>query len=240
MLLDLEKIKNMLFFDMETVAEYSSYNLLPDNQKALWDKVSKRYLGADYENASLEAKSLCYMTNAGLYPEFSKVVSISYGVVNVETYAPELRIIVNPDEATMLSMFMKVLNVAFERNINRILAGHNIAGFDIPFLIKRMIKHNLVVPTLLLRIVEAKPWDQPVYDTIRTWKFGGTEFVSLDCICTFLGIDTPKTGMVTGSSLNTYYYNIDIPQEEKLQNIANYNKADVLAVIQVVLRLAKH
>jgi len=245
MLVDYELISQMLFFDMESVAEYGSYELLPETEKTLWDRVSKRYLGEKYEEASLEQKINCYKTYAGLYPEFAKVVSISYGVVKVNIGDPEnseidVRIIIAPDEKTILSTFVTVLNYAYSKNIDRMLAGHNIAGFDIPFLVKRIIKNGLVVPTIIVKIIEAKPWEQKIYDTIRVWKFGSTEFVSLDCICSFLGIPTPKVGVVTGKTLNAYYYDTTRTQEETLKNIGEYNKADVFASAKVVMKLAKH
>jgi DNA polymerase elongation subunit (family B) len=244
MLLDYETIRNMLFFDIETVAEYETYEQLPPLEKSLWDKVSKRFLGDNYENESLLTKNECYRKNVGIYPEFSKVVTVSYGVAKIDIIAPEnctwdVREILAIDEKTVLLSFATVLNAAYTKNTNRILSGHNIAGFDIPFVIKRMLKHGIVIPTILINVIEAKPWEQKVYDTIRVWKFGSTEFVSLESICTFLGIETSKGGIVSGSSLNSYYYGVG-DLNEKLTNISRYCTLDVQAGIKVVLRLAKH
>jgi hypothetical protein len=179
MLLDYESIRNMLFLDIETVPEFESYETMLPTQKKLWDKVSKRYLGEDYENASLEKKIACYRKNAGLFPEFARIVAISFGVIKLDIMNPEnstydVRPLYNAVEKVLLQNFATVLEQAYSKNTNRILAGHNIPAFDIPFLIKRMIKHGIKVPSILVNIVEAKPWEQKVYDTIRVWKFGST------------------------------------------------------------------
>lgn len=46
--------------------------------------------------------------------------------------------------------------------------GHNVSGFDIPFLYKRSVIHNLV-PSVPLPVHEPA-WSRSVYDTMRQWE----------------------------------------------------------------------
>lgn len=243
-LLSNEKLTNMFVFDAETVTRWPSYDQVPQEERVLWDKVSKRYLGEKYETASIEDKRNCYQKNAGLFAEFSKIVSIAIGAMKGDFVADvgTVRGLVNhtsDDEKTILEKFVENLKKAVASKNELMLAGHNIAGFDIPLIVKRLIYHRIPIPEILIRCIEAKPWDQPVYDTIRVWKFGSTEFVSLDAICFHLGIPSPKVGVVTGANLSEYYYNTTASREEILANIAAYNKADVIAVMDVLKALVK-
>lgn len=236
-------LNNMFVFDLETVTNKPSYTELPTVEKTLWNKVAKRFLKED-ELLILDKNIECYRKNAGLFPEFSKIVSVAVGLMKGDFKTGQgtqsvVKNITLDDEKTLLLTFVKGLNEMHEKNPSLLLAGHNIAGFDIPFLVKRLIFHRISIPTLLIRCVEAKPWDQPVYDTIRVWKFGSSEFVSLDNMCNFLGIESPKTGVVTGETLSAYYYDTTIPRETVLQNIGLYNKADVVAVQSIVKELVK-
>jgi hypothetical protein len=77
-----------------------------------------------------------------------------------------------------------------------------------------------------------KPWESPLIDTLQFWKFGEFKnFVSVDLLCTLLGIDSPKQTM-SGQDVAQMYW-----QERNRQRIIDYCEHDVLAVAHILLRL---
>ena len=68
------------------------------------------------------------------------------------------------------------------------LCGHNIAGFDLPFLKARSIILGIKPPPGLLRAMKAKPWDDCILDTMLMWSPERDMRVSMDKLCKALGI----------------------------------------------------
>lgn len=67
------------------------------------------------------------------------------------------------------------------------LVGHNIVGFDIPFLRKRAVALGLRMPSRQSFPRDPKPWDKTLCDTMAMWA-GGTNRISMDALCRILGI----------------------------------------------------
>lgn len=96
------------------------------------------------------------------------------------------------------SYFVRDLTPASERTIiedffcamldagPRTLVGHNIIGFDLPFLWKRCMVHGIKPPTLFPR--NPKPWAETVVDTMLLWDAGQRAGGSMDRLCRLLGI----------------------------------------------------
>lgn len=68
----------------------------------------------------------------------------------------------------------------------RTLVGHNIIGFDLPFLWKRCMVHNIKPPALFPR--NPKPWAETVQDTMLLWDSQQRAGGSMDRLCRLLGI----------------------------------------------------
>lgn len=65
--------------------------------------------------------------------------------------------------------------------------GHNIIGFDIPFLTKRALVLDVKLPPEHIWPRSLKPWDNKVFDTMTAFG-NGKEFISLDNLARNLGI----------------------------------------------------
>jgi hypothetical protein len=74
------------------------------------------------------------------------------------------------------------------RNNNLVFCGHNIAGFDLPFLKHRSIILGIKPPKSLLQAMNAKPWDSCIADTMLMWSSDPHKRGSMDRICKALGI----------------------------------------------------
>lgn len=88
------------------------------------------------------------------------------------------------------------------------LIGHNIKGFDLPFLRVRAMKHSTPLQHSL-PAATAKPWEQPVTDTMEAWpcgsRFGKANgSAKLTDIAAFLGIETPPNP-IDGSQVLAAY-----------------------------------
>ena len=69
-------VNSILFLDIETVPQYSSYNELPEAWKSLWD-IKAGYLMRNKEEETTES----IYSRAGIYAEFGKIICISCGFI---------------------------------------------------------------------------------------------------------------------------------------------------------------
>lgn len=111
------------------------------------------------------------------------------------------------------------------------LCAHNGKEFDFPFLARRMLKHQLALPTLL-RLMGKKPWEVPHLDTLELWKFGDYKhYTSLKLLAHFFDIPSPKGDMDGSDVAHVYYEKNDLPR------IVRYCEKDVVTLTQVYLKL---
>jgi len=67
--------------------------------------------------------------------------------------------------------------------------GHNLVGFDLPFLKHRAIINNIKPPEFLLKAMNAKPWDYCIADTMLMWSSDREKRASMDKLCKAFGIE---------------------------------------------------
>lgn len=223
------QLKNFLFFDIETVREYKDYLTMTQHKKASnWERFANRFVK---EEGITVAEA--YEKKAALYVEYGRIVSIAFGFFDAEMN-PRIGAIADEDEEALL----KKVSDVFNKHTNRdtILCGHNTKEFDIPYIIKRMIKYKITIPTVFFTYLNAKSWEQNATDTQYDWRIAGNRFTSLDTIAEFLGIESSKEGEITGENLGEYFWRSPEPMDVKLQKINIYCKADV----RVLMDFAKH
>lgn len=63
--------------------------------------------------------------------------------------------------------------------------GHNVASFDLRFIICRAIVLGIKIPRSIPR--DPKPWDKSVFDTMTAWA-GARGTISMDRLCEALGL----------------------------------------------------
>jgi hypothetical protein len=97
-----------------------------------------------------------------------------------------------------------------------VLIGHNVVGFDIPFVWKRAIVHNVKPPLWFPR--NPKPWAETVFDTMTAWA-GDRDKISMDKLCRALGI--PGKGDISGADV------WPMVQAGRLDEVVAYCRADV-------------
>jgi hypothetical protein len=108
------------------------------------------------------------------------------------------------------------------------IVGHNVLGFDLPFIFQRCLINNLQVR----QFVNMSDFHvRGVFDTMHRWWLGAKKNVSLDDIAWALGIESSKTAEVEGSKV------FDLYQAGKLPEIREYNLNDVRVTRKVYERM---
>lgn len=110
------------------------------------------------------------------------------------------------------------------------VVGHNVANFDLRFLVQRSIVNGVQPHRVIASAAQAKPWEsERCFDTMVQWAGVGRS-VSLDKLCRALLIPTPK-GDITGATV------WDAVQAGRIAEVAEYCKRDVIATREVHRRL---
>lgn len=78
--------------------------------------------------------------------------------------------------------------ISFDASSNA-FCGHNLHGFDLPFLKHRSIILGIRPPGSLLKAMNAKAWDDCIVDTMLSWSQDKQKRASMDKLCRVLGID---------------------------------------------------
>lgn len=141
----------------------------------------------------------------------------------------------HPDEKKLLTHFndwlYETLDVAlYDRSISNTATfiGHNIVGFDLPFLKHRSIINSVRPHPILLKAMNAKPWDGIVADTMLMWSQDREKRASMDKLCRALEI--PGKGDFDGSMV-AETWPID-PLK-----VVDYCKQDVIRARQIYQRM---
>lgn len=224
----LEKIQldKVLFLDIETVPQTYHYAELEEKTKELFEGKT-RFM----QNDQKTFEDL-YGERAGIYAEFGKIVCISVGFVHETRTDKQIRMksFYHDDEETLLKQFKQLLDDRYNSPYH-ILCGHNAKEFDFPYICRRMLINGISLPSIL-DIAGKKPWEISHLDTMELWKFGDYKaYTSLALLCHVFNIPTPKND-ISGADVARVYY-----EENDLERIKVYCEKDVVALIQLFLRM---
>ena len=129
-------------------------------------------------------------------------------------------------ERKALFDFLELMKT-FDSETDEII-GHNIIGFDLPFIFQRCLVQGIQVrPFVNLGEHNVRG----VFDTMHRWWLGARRTVSLDDLAWALGIESSKTSEVEGSKV------FDLYQAGKLDLIRDYNLNDVRVTRKVYERM---
>lgn len=218
--------ENILFIDIETVAQAYHFNELSARKQALWTKKMNYYIQRDEQSAEE------LYQKAAIWAEFGKVVCISAGYLIRQDKKMFLRIksFYSRTENELLQNFANLLNQHFNKD-EHFLCAHNGKEFDFPYIARRMLVNGIKLPKLLDNAGK-KPWEVNHLDTMELWKFGDHKhYTSLDLLAELFGLGSPKSEM-DGSRVNQVYW-----QDNDLEKIATYCQSDVEALCKIYLKM---
>lgn len=221
------ELGKVLFLDIETVPQVWKWEELDERTRTLFSDKTR------YEQERSERNAAeVYRDRAGIFAEFGRVICIGVGTLhrNGSDWSLRVTTLHGDDERDVLVRFCDLLNKHFNTD-EHWLCGHNGKEFDFPWIARRCIVHGIRLPKLL-DIAGLKPWEVGHIDTMNLWKFGDHKhYTSLALLTHILGIPTPKDDM-TGADVGRVYH-----EEHDLARIATYCKKDVVATVQLLLRL---
>ena len=226
-----QEIKKFLYFDLETVGQTNNFEELKEENPRLATLFEKRCKAYLFDKEGTENISHLWQNNAGLHPEFGKIVCASFGYFNPSTMEPILTSYYGDDEKDLLTTSRKLLRKVDQEGYS--LCGHYIKGFDIPYLAKRMIINGMM-PPLMIQTHNKKPWEIKHLDTKEMWSFGsyGQSFASLDLVTCSLDIESPKDKMA-GDMVHSEYYD-----KNNIEGIKEYCEKDVLALMRMLQKVS--
>ena len=220
------QFEKILFLDIETVPQAYQFEQLDEKSKALFETKNRFQISPE---KSIEQ---IFEERGGILAEFGKIVCISVGMLHEGSQGKSIRLksYYHDDEETLLKQFKRLLDDHYNTQYH-VLCGHNSKEFDIPYICRRMLINGIALPSIL-QIAGKKPWEINHIDTMELWKFGDYKsYTSLSLLCHVMNIPTPKDD-ISGADVARVYY-----EENNLQRIMVYCEKDVVALIQLFLRL---
>lgn len=244
-----QSLYESLFFSIKSVLIYPTLKELEAENKQLYERWM--HLSQNKYNVTINEKNRwqeIYEKNAPYYPEFSRIIAITFGDVSVDGNGKPIRNlkrIANNDEVIVISAFMNELYRLSSEAMKSTpqyfpaLCGYNIISYDIPLLIKRFLIHhksleNSKLPLILKRSLSIKPWESGLIDVINVWKFNGYDAMTLMLIADYLGLKY-SVELLTLPELSKYYWgNINDEPEKTLEFISLQSATQANLVIQVM------
>ena len=238
------ELQLLLFFDLETSSEYSSFEELEKanpRRAKLWREKAEKSKAKD---PKWEDPAEAYLSFSPLFPEFGRIVCGSFcyfvqsSLGGKMVYQGKMKSFydVSGTQFSESSVLKEISDLLF--NIDRAgkamrLCGHNIKKFDIPWLVKRMIINKVAVPPQL-QLWGKKPWEITHLDTSEIWSMGVWDsYISLDNLACALGVPSPKENM-KGEYVGAAFW-----KEKDYAKIAAYCEEDVKCVARICHTLSK-
>jgi 3'-5' exonuclease len=226
-------ITKLLFIDIETVGVQPDWDSLVKNNEALsfqfenyLDWFQKRFP----EDADKPVGTM-FVNRSALVPEFARIACVSVAFV-MDNGEVKMQSFSDPDEGKMLLDVQKLLYRVGE--LGFFLCGHNVKGFDIPMLAKRMII-NGILPPKILPGHDTKPWEVKALDTKELWQYGSYgSIASLELMCVSLGVESSKNMEVTGNKVHEAFW-----IKKDIKGIVEYCEKDVSVLIDVIKKIVE-
>ncbi len=219
-------LDSLLFIDIETVSQYADFSEMPGLWKKLWQVKIEKQL------SDSETVEEFYPKRAAILAEFGKIVCISSGYFISDSGKLRFRVrsFYGHDEKQLLQEVITAFNQWQSNKKQAFFCGHNIKEFDIPYLCRRLLVNDLLIPAYL-DFQNMKPWETNLIDTFQLWKFGDFKnYTSLNLLAACMNVPSPKDD-IDGSMVGDVYW-----KENNLERIATYCAKDVVTVAQLVLK----
>jgi len=224
-------LTKILFLDIETVGgckNYTECQVSNPNVAKQFEKYFDWFQKRFPEDAD-EGPGKMFVNRAALVPEFLRIACVSVAFIGPDGDT-KMQSFSNDSEKELLLDVQKMLHRTGE--LGFFLCGHNVKGFDIPVLAKRMIM-NGILPPKILPGHDTKPWEVKALDTKEVWQYGGYgSIASLELMCVCLGVESSKNMEVTGNKVHEAFWD-----KKDIKGIVEYCEKDVEVLIDVIKKL---
>ena len=224
-------LTKILFLDIETVGIQPDWDSLVKNNESLSFQFEDYFVWFQkrFPEDGANGVAQMFVDRWALVPEFARIACISVAFVT-ESGEIKMQSFSDAYEKKMLLDVQKLLHRVGE--LGFFLCGHNVKGFDIPMLAKRMIM-NGIMPPKILPGHDTKPWEIKALDTKEVWQYGGYgSIASLELMCVCLGVESSKTMEITGNKVHEAFW-----IKKDIEGIVKYCEKDVSVLIEVIKKL---
>jgi len=238
-------IHDSLFLNVSSVLEYETLDVLkaenPDMYN-VWIDLCGSF------GSKTEPNNEYYQRYGPYYPEFSKIVGVTYAVLEYEEgkLKKKTKRLVNSNEFVVLKDFFDVLyGLSSDGSQStptdfKTLTGYNLVYYDIPFLIKRFLLHknnfdnsNKELPLILKYALNSKPWESGiVMDLANVWGFKGKDIYSLDLISKFLRLRVKNKVLERHEVSQRYWKEYHNDESEALKEIVLSGNTNISVIVQ--------
>jgi len=218
-------MKELFYFDIETCGVYPDYETFKLNDDRGSSLFESKYNKMEWYNKYTDINE-AYIENAGIISTYGKICCISFGYID-DTNTKRISSYYGHDEKHIVENFNNLLKKIETKNFN--LSGFRILYFDIPWILHKLHKYEIVPANIILHY-DKKPWEMRITDISDDWRGKFAWSFSFDELAYELGINSPKDNM-NGSMVHKYYH------EGKIEMIKEYCEKDVLASIEASLKI---
>lgn len=195
---------NVLFLDIETVADPAKIGLLPE------PTAPANYKDEQKIKEYVEQKKKDQVAKIALDPDYAAVRSIGWA------FDSDKVIVRTSDGCQSPLEYERLWNITKDICAPAVIVGWNLLGFDIPFLMRRCMYHGIPWPTWLcnLRRYQTRPY----LDLMQVYSnWGAFPYISLKQAAKLHGIEIPA-GDKDGSMVATMTE----------QELIEYQKSDII------------
>ena len=157
-----------------------------------------------------------FVDKAALSPLTGRVLAIGYQLpTGKQVVHHHAHYEIDQEEPEMLSSFWRIVQMAISQKEK--IIGHNIEGFDLPFLLRSSWLHHIDVPE---EIFDGRYWHRAFLDTMKRWQCGNyrDQFAKLDTLAKAFGLGGKlEDGGVSGADFAKFYWGSPEDRELALQ-----------------------
>jgi len=222
---------NLFYFDIETVGAHKDLDTLKEKDAKGYELFMKKYDKNPWMNEEHTPEE-SYLKFTPISSTYGKIICISFGYFQEkDEKGYTINSISNDDEYTLMKEIQRLFVKVSKKHL--VLSGFNINGFDIPWIVHKLNKYDLLVPNVL-KIYGKKPWEIHSFDLFNEWKstYSTYKFMpSFDEVCYELGVPSPK-GAIDGSKVHYTYW-----EEGDLGSVVDYCEGDVYSSMLVAEKM---
>ena len=217
------KIQNLLFLDIETCGKYKDFD-----EFKMEDPDGALIFDHKCERMGYGSPEFGYQDKVSLFPEFGKIVCLSYGIWDNGNII--VKSIADENESDLMKKAANLFNKAGAKGL--VPCGWNIKNFDIPWCIRKMLMHGIPVSSSI-ETYGKKPWEVSITDLKEWWKSFSNLDVTFEEAAYSLGLPSPKDEMDGSKVHHEYYYN------RNHDVIVKYCEKDVRTMILMIEKISK-
>lgn len=244
-MIEKEELSIIFFINLIVTEKYKDFNYLQkyNPRKAkIWEdmysQLKSKSLSLYNDNTfNLETS---YKKYAKYYPEFGKIISISFAYIRNETvndkvvFGTHFKTLVDSNNSEYNNILLpsaKTLDVIYDSNKKIRLCGYKLNKFIYKYIIKKYLMYDIKIPAIL-EFWKKKPWENQnidLYNMLNIYTYDN--ITPYELILQSMNIDLID---IDWDNINNIYYN-----ERDFNKIKLYNEEFLKSEIKLCHKMSK-